>query len=174
MSLRDRAVNRRGTKAKPGTQRLGAKGDAVRELLDTSGLDQSARGLPTKALILVNEGEIVWRGVGALHADFFIADALPVAVFDPAGNVVPSRLVQETLGPRDEARGGKRRWRFVLEFFVDIPAHSAIAYGAVFGDLPGSHASARAWELRRLGGIKDATEAECRAGSLPNPAPLPR
>ncbi len=146
----------------------------MRELLDTSGLDQSERGLPTKALVLVNEGEIVWHGVGALHADFFIADALPVAVFDPEGNVVPSRLVQETLGPRDEVQGGKRRWRFVLEFFAEAPPRSMIACGAVFSDLPGSHASAHAWELRRLGGIKDATEAECRAGSLPNPAPLPR
>jgi hypothetical protein len=143
------------------------------EKIDTSGLDQGARGLPTKALVLVNESESAWRGVGALTADFFIADALPVMVFDRGGNVVPSRLVQETLGPR-EGEKGKRRWRFVLEFFAEIPPRSAIAYGAVFSDLSGSHTSARAWEIRRLGGTKAATELECHPGVLPNPAPLPR
>jgi hypothetical protein len=143
------------------------------ELLDTSGLDQSARGLPTKALVLVNESESGWRGVGALSADFYILDALPVTVFDPTGNVVPSRLVEETLGPR-EGEKGKRRWRFVLEFFAEIPPRSMIAYGAVFNDVPGSHTSAQAWEVRRLSGVKAATERECQPGELPNPAPLPR
>lgn len=137
--------------------------------IDTSGLAQN--GQPTKALVVANESESAFHGIARLVADFRIADALPITVFDKDGNVVASRLVEETLGPGDEA-DGKRRWRFILEFFCDVPPRSAIAYGAIFADTIGSHASGRLWESRKLGGIRTAMETECRAGSLPNPAPL--
>jgi hypothetical protein len=141
----------------------------ILEQLDTAGLAQG--GQPTKALVIVNESQGAFHGIGRLVADFRIPDALPVTVFDPQGNVVPSRLVEETLGPRD-ATDGKRRWKFVLEFFCDAPPRSAIGYGAIFADTIGTHASGRQWESRRLGGVLEATETECRTGSLSNPCAL--
>lgn len=139
------------------------------EQLNTSALAQA--GQPTKALVVINEREGAFYGVGQLVVDFRIRETLPVTVFDPQGNVVASRLVDESLGAPDEA-DGKRRWQFTLEFFCDAPPRSAIAYGAVFTDSIGSHASERQWKSRHLGGVLVATETECREGPLPNPFTL--
>ncbi|MGC4048064.1 MAG: hypothetical protein QM758_30100 [Armatimonas sp.] len=139
------------------------------EQLDTAALAHD--GLPTKALVVINEREGAFHGVGQLVVDFRIREALPITVFSPQGDVVPSRLVDEILGPPEEA-DGKRRWQFTLEFFCDAPPRSAIAYGAVFTDSVGSHASGRQWASRHLGGVLAATETECRAGALPNPCAL--
>ena len=138
--------------------------------LDTASLNRD--GLPTKALVVANFAEEAFCGVAVLRADFPTrSPGLPVRVFAPDGRPVPCRVVRETLGSPD--KNGRRQWTFDLEFFCDLPARTAQAYGAVFADGVMENVEEDGWRERLARGEPlSAVETECRVGNLPNPCPL--
>lgn len=140
--------------------------------LDTSALARA--GKPTKALVVANFAEVAFSGVAVLPVDYSTrTPQLSIRLYTPNGQPVPCRIAGETLGEPDEA--GRRRWRFDLEFFCDLPPRTARAYGATFADGSLEETSEEAWAARlALGARLPATETECRRGDLPNPCEIPR
>ena len=135
------------------------------ENIDTSAL---ARGdSPAKALVIVNASGEAFVGIGVLAANFPTrSPGMPVCVYAPSGRVMPSRIIDERIGPGDEL--GRRRWSFTLEFLCTAPPRSAIAYGAVFAAESSFSAIADNWFGERLA----AFETECRVGPLSNPCQI--
>lgn len=86
----------------------------------------------TRVLRVANESEQPFVGIAALSVDFRTRATPPVAVLAPDGAPVPSRLLNETLGPA--AADGKRRWQFTLEFPASVPAHAVAEYVAAWGE----------------------------------------
>jgi hypothetical protein len=138
--------------------------------LDTSALARP--GTPTKALVVANFAESRFSGVAVLPVDYSTrTPQLSIRLYTPDGQPVPCRVARESLGEPDE--DGRRRWRFDLEFFCDLPPRTAMAYAAVFADGVLEEASEEAWAARlAFGEPLRATETECHAGDLPNPLSL--
>ena len=99
-----------------------------------------------------------FSGIAVLHADYRTRQIAPVIVTDPDGNIVPSRIVRETLG--ESEADGKRRWAFDLEFSCGCDPSATVAYTARFGADPASKATEDVWEQRQAGGRLVATEQE--------------
>ena len=137
--------------------------------MDTAALARD--GQPAKALVVANFGDAPFSGIAVLHADFVTrSPGLPVRVFALDGRQVPCRIARQAVGPPDEE--GRRRWRFDLEFFCDLPPRTAQACGAVFASGDSPTESAEDWDARLSGGRLVAVETECRGGNLPNPCSL--
>ena len=138
--------------------------------LDTAPL--ARLGSPTKALVVANFGERDFSGVAILPVDYSTrSPRLSIHLYTPEGQLVPSRVARESLEEPDA--DGRRRWRFDLEFFCDLPARTALAYAATFSDKEPAQEPLEVWSARldRHEPLR-AVETECRIGDLPNPCPL--
>lgn len=134
-----------------------------RDRCDTSALARPGR--PTRALLVANESDAPFDGIAVLRADFRTRALLPVTVADARGVPVPSRIVDEAVGPVEA--DGKRRWSFALEFAARLPARTADAWAAWWGeDGPALTGGA---DLPRL----PAVERECVPGAIALPLQLP-
>ena len=91
--------------------------------------------LPTRTLVVGNFHNTPFSGKGILHADFEAREALPITVYNLAGTIIPSQIINERKGEVGE--NGKFRWKFDLEFLVnDLAPGKSTAYIASWEDSP--------------------------------------
>jgi len=144
------------------------------ERLDTSGCD--AEGV-VRALVVRNDGNAPFDGVGRLEVDFRTRATPPVRIETRDGAPVACRIDDEERGPVEA--DGKLRWRFTLRFQVAIAPRSIDAWRAAWGKEPGPALDATprpelaAWERECVPGpvalpcAVDALDPAPQAGAPP-------
>ncbi len=100
--------------------------EALLERVHTEPLRRA--GVPTVALVVVNAGESDAPPCRVrFSAAFVVREIAPVTVRDDAGNIVPSRIVDEARTPHPNGV----LWSLMLEFAVGgVPARSAKTFAA--------------------------------------------
>jgi hypothetical protein len=152
--------------------------DVVRDLLvrlNTAALLQHG-GPETVALVVVNGDDApVERGLAVFHARFPVRTeigAQPVTVRDAAGQVVPSRIADQSLDEDEALPPGRVWWSLELWFLADdLPAQGWRAYAATYGAAPNARADAERVRQRAAAFPTRLAvyETDCHPGDLPLP-----
>ncbi|MFM7322558.1 MAG: hypothetical protein ACKO5K_13685 [Armatimonadota bacterium] len=129
------------------------------EQLDTT--DYARADAVARALVVRNDSDKPFDGVGRLAVDFRTRVTPPVRIETRDGAPVAARIDDEEVGPVEA--DGKRRWRFTLRFRIQLGPGGIDAWRAVWGREPGPVLGASPWPERT------AWERECVPGSIPLP-----
>lgn len=143
--------------------------EARRALIERIDTRKFQRGeTPTVALIVFNPSEESAGGVAAFCAAFRIRAEVgpqPVTVRDEEGWVVPSRIVEETVG--EVWPDGRRHWTLEMHFLTsEIPARGWRAYGVSYGYAKESEAGFGTDDSAPLPFLS-VEETDCHPGDLP-------
>jgi hypothetical protein len=113
---------------------------------------------PTRVLVALNPGNDAFTGVAVFRAAYPVRvppGLRPVTVWDTAGSVVPSRIVDSALTQSADLPPGRRLWSFRLEVLVAtaIPAGSAAGWAAGYGESLESAAPDGVWTAALEGAL---------------------
>lgn len=122
---------------------------------------------PTVALVVFNFGPATVPPCRVRFSAVFPTRSVqPVTVRDERGNIVPSRIVEETITRAPELPDGKFLWSLLLEFAVreGLPPDSARTFGASYESSETDRS-----ELSRLPLRSDIAvcETTCHIGDIP-------